>query len=186
MEDFKAKIYYYNNIINDYILPENFDDFKNETKQLFSIDCRLNKEISLYYTFLEHGKGDQIIEKFILVNADEGYKEMRQRIKNDIKDKMIILEIDGNIINRKIPQTFEEEVNLVVERELKDAFKRIRQYLTANNVRNYPRSKIQDKKCDNCNKNIIGDIYKKAINIEEKYYCIDCSNDINEPLIIIQ
>ena len=52
IENDKAKLFYLNNIINNYELPEFFEDFKNDIKTLYHIDSRLNEEISfILYIF---------------------------------------------------------------------------------------------------------------------------------------
>ena len=185
-KDNTCNLFYLNNIIKDYNLPESFKDLKSDIKELYHIDPRLNDEISLVYIFLDKEKNN-IKEKNIEVKTEDDYISMKKRITNEIKDKTLLIEIENNInnINRKIPKTFEEEMQRIIERELKNAGERIRKYLSSNNKKYYPASKLQDKICDSCGEIIKGDIYKNAINIEEKYYCEKCSLNINEPMFVI-
>ena len=184
----KANLFYFNNTIKDYDLPETLFNFKSEIKELFHIDSRLNDEINIIYIFLQKNKNDNT-EKYIEVKLEDDYKIMKERLgKEDIKDNTILIEIENNLNNineRKVPETFEEEIQNVVEREIKNASERIINYLSSNNKKSYPGSKVQDKECCVCNEIINGDIYKNAVNIEEKYYCEKCSININDPMFVI-
>ena len=184
----KVNLFYFNNTIKDYDLPETLFNFKSELKELFQIDSRLNEEINIIYIFVQKNKNNNI-EKYIEVKLEDDYKIMKERLgKEDIKDNTILIEIENNLNNineRKVPETFEEEIQNVVERELKNASERIINYLSSNDKKNYPASKIQDKECCVCNEIINGDIYKNAVNIEEKFYCEKCSININDPMFVI-
>ena len=185
----KANLFYFNNTIKDYDLPETLFNFKSEIKELFHIDSRLNDEINIIYIFLQKNKNNNT-EKYIEVKLEDDYKIMKERLATgkEIKENTILIEIENNLNNineRKIPETFEEEIQNVVERELKNASERIINYLSSNDKKNYPASKIQDKECCVCNEIINGDIYKNAVNIEEKYYCEKCSININDPMFVI-
>ena len=184
----KANLFYFNNTIKDYDLPENLSYFKVDIKELFQIDPRLNEEINLTYIFLEKEKNKNTKEKIIEIKSDDDYKKMKERLTSEIKDQTILIEIENNsnnIHDRKAPETFEEEIQNVVERELKNAGERIRKYLSSNDKKCYPSTKIQDKICSECKNIISGDIYKSAKNVEEKYYCENCSFNINDPMFII-
>ena len=184
----RANLFYFNNTINDYDLPENLSSFISDIKELFQIDSRLNEEINLTYIFLDKDKNKNTKEKIIEIKSDDDYKKMKERLANEIKDQNILIEIENNsnnILERKAPETFEEEIQNIVERELKNAGERIIKYLSSNDKKSYPASKIQDKICSECNNIIIGDIYKSAKNVEEKYYCENCSFNINDPMFVI-
>ena len=185
MEDnnHRANLFYSNTNINDYELPETLKEFKSDIKTLFQIDSRLNNEIHIIYISLEKKQ----FKKNIEVKTEDEYKEMRDKIENQIKDQTILIEIGNNLsdVGRKKPETFEEEIEYVVERELKNAAEKITKSLTSNYQKFYPNSKIQDKSCGDCGALIIGDAYKSAINGEEKYFCENCSLKINEPMFII-
>ena len=188
MEDnnFLATLFYSNSKISDYDLPESLEDFKSDIQELFLIDSRLNNELSISYTLC---KDKNKMEKKVVVKTEDEYKIMRKGIENEIKDKTIIIEIEKNVndLRMKSPKTFEEQIQLVVERELKNASERIINSLSSDNKKLYPNLIIQDKtyKCGDCGKLIIGDIYKNAIKAEEKFYCENCSFKINEPMFIV-
>ena len=185
--DTKGNLFYLNNIIKDYVFPDTFEEFKTDIKTLYHIDSRLNDEISFIYIFLEKNKNNEK-EKIIEIKTKDDYNLMKQRILNEIKGKTILIEIENNSndLNRKIPETFEEIIQNVVERELKNAGERIRKYLSSNNKKYYPTSKIQDRLCESCGEIIKGDIYKNVKNVEEKYYCEKCSfNMDDEPMFVI-
>ena len=183
----KVNLFYFNNTIKDYDLPETLLNFKSELKELFHIDSKFNEEINIIYILFQKNKNNNI-EKYIEVKLEDDYKIMKERLGKEIKDNTILIEIENNLNNinkRKVPETFEEEIQNIVERELKNASERIINYLSSNDKKNYPASKIQDKECCVCNEIINGDIYKNAVNIEEKYYCEKCSININDPMFVI-
>ena len=175
MEDdniFQATLFYSNSKISDYDFPESLEDFKSDIQKLFLIDSRLINELSISYTLC---KDKNKMQKKEVVKTENEYKIMRKGIEKEIKDKTIIIEIEkkANNLRMKSPKTFEEQIQLVVERELKNASERIINSLSSNNKKLYPNLIIQDKtyKCGDCSKLIYGDIYKNAINAEEKFYC---------------
>ena len=184
---YKANLYYFNSTVNDYELPESFLIFKEDIKEMFNIDSNINDELSLFYTILDKDKENKEKKKITKVKTQDEYKEMRDGIQK-IEDKTIFIEIekDSFNINRKAPETFEEEIQCVVEREIKNAAERIKKFLSSNSKR-YPYSKKQDKQCCNCSGLIYGDMYKKAKEISEQYYCEKCAFELNddEPLFVI-
>ena len=186
VEKEKVNLFYFNNIIKNYSLPESFKDLKTDIKNLFNIDSRLNKEIFVYYKLLKENK-DIGKEKYIEVKSDEDYQMMKKYISNDSLDKTLLIEIRKNINDdiRKVSEKFEDEIKIIVENELRNAGERIKQYLSSYSKKYYPSSKIQDKICDDCKEIICGDIYKNALKIEEKFYCEQCSFKINDPMFVI-
>ena len=179
----KANIYFLNSTIQDVELPIYLNEFRDKVKDLFLIENRKNDEIFVIYSIEEEGK-----EITIEVKTDKNYEELLNTIKNsEIKDNTILIEIDKvpSETNRTIPESFEKEIQCVVERELKGAAERIKKYLSGNK-KCYPCSKIHKKKiCSKCGRNILGDIYKSVTDIEEKYYCERCSFNQKEPCFII-
>ena len=186
-KDYKVNLFYFNNTINDYELPESFLNFKEDIKELFHIDSNLNNEIFLFYTYLENEK-DKVKKINIVVNTEDDYKTMRNRVQKEIENKTILIEIENGSVNiiRKNPETFEEEIQCVVEREIKKAAERIRKCLSSNSEK-YSYSKKQDKICEKCNQIIYGNIYKNALKVEEKYYCENCAFNLkdDDPMFII-
>ena len=186
-KNYKANLYYFNSTVNDYELPESFLIFKEDIKEMFNIDSNINDELSLFYTILDKDKENKEKKKITKVKTQDEYKEMRDGIQK-IEDKTIFIEIekDSFNINRKAPESFEEEIQCVVEREIKNAAERIKKFLSSNSKR-YPYSKKQDKQCCNCSGLIYGDMYKKAKEISEQYYCEKCAFELNddEPLFVI-
>ena len=180
----KFTLFYCNNLIKEYALPDNFSTFKSDIKELFNIDSRLNEEINIIYILLEKEQKNKNEEK-IKVKTEEDYQNLKKINLNEIKDQTILIEIGNNNIEERIPKTFEDEIRDVVERELRNAGERIRQCLSSNDKKNYPSSKVQDKICDGCNEIIVGDIYKNALNIEKKFYCEKCALNINDPMFVI-
>ena len=116
---------------------------------------------------------------------------MRPNIGFNKERSKIYIEIKGDNVKKKkikkIPETFEEEIKLVVEEELNNAAERIKKYLTLNNKKlsNKQDLKIQDKICEECHELIVGDIFKNVLDVEEKYYCEKCSFEIDGPKFIV-
>ena len=186
--EYKANLFYFNNTVYDYELPESFFIFKEDIKEIFNIDSNLNDELSLFYTFLDKDKENKEKKKIIKVKTQDEYKDMRDKIEKKIEKKTILIEIENDSfnVNRKAPETFEEEIQCVVEREIKNAAERIRKFLSSNSKK-YPYSKKQDRQCCSCSGLIYGDMYKKAKDIQEQYYCEKCAFELNddEPLFVI-
>ena len=180
--DLKADIYFLNNTIKEVELPISLNEFREKIKDLFLIKNRKNDEIFVIYSKEENGS-----ETSIEVKTDEDYIELLKTIKeSEIKDNTILIEIDKvpSETNRTIPESYEEEIKCVVERELKGAAERIKKYLSGNK-KCYPCAMSHKKMCSKCGRNIYGDLYKSVTDIEEKYYCERCSFNQKEPCFII-
>ena len=180
--DLKADIYFLNNTIKEVELPISLNEFREKIKDLFLIKNRKNDEIFVIYSKEENGS-----ETSIEVKIDEDYIELLKTIKeSEIKDNTILIEIDKvpSETNRTIPDSYEEEIQCVVERELKGAAERIKKYLSGNK-KCYPCAMSHKKMCSKCCRSIYGDLYKSVTDIEEKYYCERCSFSQKEPCFII-
>ena len=180
--DLKADVYFLNSTIKEVELPISLNEFREKIKDLFLIKNRKNDEIFVIYSKEESGS-----ETSIEVKIDEDYIELLKTIKeSEIKDNTILIEIDKvpSETNRTIPESYEEEIQCVVERELKGAAERIKKYLSGNK-KCYPCAMSHKKMCSKCGRNIYGDLYKSVTDIEEKYYCERCSFNQKEPCFII-
>jgi len=178
----KTDIYFLNSTIKDVELPVYLNEFREKIKDLFLIKNRKNDEIFVIYSKEENGS-----ETTIEVKTDDDYIELLKTIKeSEIKDNTILIEIDKvpSETNRTIPETYEQEIQCVVERELKGAAERIKKYLSGNK-KCYPCAKSHKKMCAKCGRSIFGDLYKSVTDIEEKYYCERCSFSQKEPCFII-
>ena len=180
--DLKADIYFLNSTIKDVELPISLNEFREKIKDLFLIKNRKNDEIFVIYSKEENGS-----ETSIEVKTDEDYIELLKTIKeSEMKDNTILIEIDKvpSETNRTIPESYEQEIQCVVERELKGAAERIKKYLSGNK-KCYPCAMSHKKMCSKCGRSIYGDLYKSVTDIEEKYYCERCSFNQKEPCFII-
>ena len=189
LENLQSNIFYLNNTIKDFDLPLSLNEFRTQIKDLFHIESKKNDEIFVIYTSLEEGDNDKEKEETLEAKTDNDYILLLKRIKDDkVKDQTIFIEIDKvpSQISRKEPETFEEEIQNVVERELKAAAENIKKYLSGNK-KCYPSAKNRKKNkiCSKCYRTIIGDIYKSVTNIDEKIYCEKCSFTQNDPTFII-
>ena len=193
-EDFNnltIDLYYLNNTIEDYVLPLNLNELRIKVKKLFHIENRENNEIFFLYDFtVEEEDEEENIKKEVTieVKTDDDYALLLKRIKShEIKNDIIFIETDKcpGEINRKTPQTFEEEIQSVIKSELKAAGERIKKYLSGQS-KCYPSTKSQDQnQCSKCNQVISGKIYRSVIEPEEKNYCEKCSLQYDKPLFII-
>ena len=180
--DLKADVYFLNSTIKEVELPISLNEFREKIKGLFLIKNRKNDEIFVIYS-----KEENESEITIEVKTDEDYIKLLKTIKeSEIKDNTILIEIDKvpSETNRTIPETYEEEIQCVVERELKGAAERIKKYLSGKK-NCYPCAKSHKKICSKCGRSIFGDLYKSVTDIEEKYYCERCSFSQKEPCFII-
>ena len=180
--DLKADVYFLNSTIKEVELPISLNEFREKIKGLFLIKNRKNDEIFVIYS-----KEENDSETTIEVKTDEDYIKLLKTIKeSEIKDNTILIEIDKvpSETNRTIPETYEEEIQCVVERELKGAAERIKKYLSGKK-NCYPCAKSHKKICSKCGRSIFGDLYKSVTDIEEKYYCERCSFSQKEPCFII-
>ena len=180
--DLKADVYFLNSTIKEVELPISLNEFREKIKGLFLIKNRKNDEIFVIYS-----KEENDSETTIEVKTDEDYIKLLKTIKeSEIKDNTILIEIDKvpSETNRTIPESYEEEIQCVVERELKGAAERIKKYLSGNK-KCYPCAMSHKKMCSKCGRSIYGDLYKSVTDIEEKYYCERCSFNQKEPCFII-
>ena len=180
--ELKADVYFLNSTIKEVELPISLNEFREKIKGLFLIKNRKNDEIFVIYS-----KEENESETTIEVKTDEDYIKLLKTIKESkIKDNTILIEIDKvpSETNRTIPETYEEEIQCVVERELKGAAERIKKYLSGKK-NCYPCAKSHKKICSKCGRSIFGDLYKSVTDIEEKYYCERCSFSQKEPCFII-
>ena len=180
--ELKADVYFLNSTIKEVELPISLNEFREKIKGLFLIKNRKNDEIFVIYS-----KEENDSETTIEVKTDEDYIKLLKTIKeSEIKDNTILIEIDKvpSETNRTIPETYEEEIQCVVERELKGAAERIKKYLSGKK-NCYPCAKSHKKICSKCGRSIFGDLYKSVTDIEEKYYCERCSFSQKEPCFII-
>ena len=180
--DLKADVYFLNSTIKEVEIPISLNEFREKIKDLFLIKNRKNDEIFVIYSKEENGS-----ETSIEVKTDEDYIELLKTIKeSEIKDNTILIEIDKvpSETNRTIPESYEQEIQCVVERELKGAAERIKKYLSGNK-KCYPCAMSHKKMCSKCGRSIYGDLYKSVTDIEEKYYCERCSFNQKEPCFII-
>ena len=188
LENQKSNIFYLGNTIKDFDLPLSLNEFRSKIKDLFHIESRKNDEIFVIYSLLEDGDNNKVNEKTLEAKTDKDFHLLLKRIKNnEVKEKTILIETDKvpSQISRINPETFEEEIQNVIERELKAAADNIKKYLSANK-KCYPSAKNRkNKMCSKCYRTIIGDIYKSVVDIEEKIYCEKCSFSQDDPTFII-
>lgn len=190
IKNVKINVFYMNNKINNIPLPSSLNEFRIQVKNIFLIENRTNEEISFIYFYITNNKKekDKLIEKIIDVKTDTDYSTMIDRIKsNNIKDGTIYIETDKipDETSRKNSKNFEEEIQYLVESELKSAGERIKKYLSANKNCFILTKNKENKKCSRCQKDIAGNIYKSVTNIEEIYFCEKCSYIQKDPVFII-
>ena len=184
-QSIKINVFYMNNKIPDFKLPSSLNQFRNIIKHSFLRENKNIEEISVIYFFIYKEK-DKPKEKIIDVKTDTDYITMLNRIKsNEIKDGSIYIETDKipNETSRINSKNFEEEIQYLIECQLKNAGEKIKKYFATK--QNCSTKNEENIVCSNCYKVIMGSIYRSVIDINEKYFCEKCSFIKKDPVFII-
>ena len=179
---------YLNNKIEDFQLPSTLNEFRTKIKEIFQIKKNID-EIFITYITEEQEEGKEDEQEFVHeVKREEEYVTLLGLIKQEdvVKDSIIYIETDRvpNEVCREFSKNFDEEIELLIKTQLKAAGERIKKGLSGK-TELYPSTKIQEKKCFKCNKNIIGDIFKCVEDVDQTIYCKKCSLNKTSPMFII-
>ena len=179
---------YLNNKIEDFQLPSTLNEFRTKIKEIFQIKKNID-EIFITYITEEQEEGKEDEQEFVHeVKREEEYVTLLGLIKQEdvVKDSIIYIETDRvpNEVCREFSKNFDEEIELLIKTQLKAAGERIKKGLSGK-TELYPSTKIQEKKCFKCNKNIIGDIFKCVEDVDQSIYCKKCSLNKTSPMFII-
>ena len=179
---------YLNNKIEDFQLPSTLNEFRTKIKEIFQIKKNID-EIFITYITEEQEEGKEDEQEFVHeVKREEEYVTLLDLIKQEdvVKDSIIYIETDRvpNEVCREFSKNFDQEIELLIKTQLKAAGERIKKGLSGK-MELYPSSKIQEKKCFKCNKNIIGDIFKCVEDVDQTIYCKKCSLNKTSPMFII-
>ena len=179
---------YLNNKIEDFQLPSTLNEFRTKIKEIFQIKKNID-EIFITYITEEQEEGKEDEQEFVHeVKREEEYVDLLGLIKQEdvIKDSIIYIETDRvpNEVCREFSKNFDQEIELLIKTQLKAAGERIKKGLSGK-TELYPSTKIQEKKCFKCNKNIIGDIFKCVEDVDQTIYCKKCSLNKTSPMFII-
>ena len=179
---------YLNNKIEDFQLPSTLNEFRTKIKEIFQIKKNID-EIFITYITEEQEEGKEDEQEFVHeVKREEEYVNLLGLIKQEdvVKDSIIYIETDRvpNEVCREFSKNFDQEIELLIKTQLKAAGERIKKGLSGK-MELYPSSKIQEKKCFKCNKNIIGDIFKCVEDVDQSIYCKKCSLNKTSPMFII-
>ena len=179
---------YLNNKIEDFQLPSTLNEFRSKIKEIFQIKKNID-EIFITYITEEQEEGKEDEQEFVHeVKREEEYVDLLGLIKQEdvVKDSIIYIETDRvpNEVCREFSKNFDQEIELLIKTQLKAAGERIKKGLSGK-MELYPSSKIQEKKCFKCNKNIIGDIFKCVEDVDQTIYCKKCSLNKTSPMFII-
>ena len=179
---------YLNNKIEDFQLPSTLNEFRTKIKEIFQIKKNID-EIFITYITEEQEEGKEDEQEFVHeVKREEEYVTLLDLIKQEdvVKDSIIYIETDRvpNEVCREFSKNFDEEIELLIKTQLKAAGERIKKGLSGK-TELYPSTKIQEKKCFKCNKNIIGDIFKCVEDVDQTIYCKKCSLNKTSPMFII-
>ena len=179
---------YLNNKIEDFQIPSTLNEFRTKIKEIFQIKKNID-EIFITYITEEQEEGKEDEQEFVHeVKREEEYVTLLDLIKQEdvVKDSIIYIETDRvpNEVCREFSKNFDEEIELLIKTQLKAAGERIKKGLSGK-TELYPSTKIQEKKCFKCNKNIIGDIFKCVEDVDQTIYCKKCSLNKTSPMFII-
>ena len=179
---------YLNNKIEDFQLPSTLNEFRTKIKEIFQIKKNID-EIFITYITEEQEEGKEDEQEFVHeVKREEEYVNLLGLIRQEdvVKDSIIYIETDRvpNEVCREFSKNFDQEIELLIKTQLKAAGERIKKGLSGK-TELYPSTKIQEKKCFKCNKNIIGDIFKCVEDVDQTIYCKKCSLNMTSPMFII-
>ena len=179
---------YLNNKIEDFQLPSTLNEFRTKIKEIFQIKKNID-EIFITYITEEQEEGKEDEQEFVHeVKREEEYVDLLGLIKQEdvVKDSIIYIETDRvpNEVCREFSKNFDQEIELLIKTQLKAAGERIKKGLSGK-TELYPSTKIQEKKCFKCNKNIIGDVFKCVEDVDQTIYCKKCSLNKTSPMFII-
>ena len=179
---------YLNNKIEDFQLPSTLNEFRTKIKEIFQIKKNID-EIFITYITEEQEEGKEDEQEFVHeVKREEEYVNLLGLIKQEdvVKDSIIYIETDRvpNEVCREFSKNFDQEIELLIKTQLKAAGERIKKGLSGK-TELYPSTKIQEKKCFKCNKNIIGDVFKCVEDVDQTIYCKKCSLNKTSPMFII-
>ena len=179
---------YLNNKIEDFQLPSTLNEFRTKIKEIFQIKKNID-EIFITYITEEQEEGKEDEQEFVHeVKREEEFVDLLGLIKQEdvVKDSIIYIETDRvpNEVCREFSKNFDQEIELLIKTQLKAAGERIKKGLSGK-TELYPSTKIQEKKCFKCNKNIIGDIFKCVEDVDQTIYCKKCSLNKTSPMFII-
>ena len=179
---------YLNNKIEDFQLPSTLNEFRTKIKEIFQIKKNID-EIFITYITEEQEEGKEDEQEFVHeVKREEEYVNLLGLIRQEdvVKDSIIYIETDRvpNEVCREFSKNFDQEIELLIKTQLKAAGERIKKGLSGK-MELYPSSKIQEKKCFKCNKNIIGDIFRCVEDVDQTIYCKKCSLNKTSPMFII-
>ena len=185
----KTTVSYLNIKLEDFDIPSTLYEFRTQIKQIFQIKKNIDEIFITYLTTEEEEEGkEEPSDTLHEIKREEEYKTLLDNIKQDdaIKDNIIYIETERvpEEISREFAQTFEQEIEYLIKAQLKAAGERIKKGLSGK-MELYPSSKIQEKKCFKCNKNIIGDIFKCVEDVDQTIYCKKCSLNKTSPMFII-
>ena len=157
-------------------------------KKYFKLKKNID-EIFITYITEEQEEGKEDEQEFVHeVKREEEYVDLLGLIKQEdvVKDSIIYIETDRvpNEVCREFSKNFDQEIELLIKTQLKAAGERIKKGLSGK-TELYPSTKIQEKKCFKCNKNIIGDIFKCVEDVDQTIYCKKCSLNKTSPMFII-
>ena len=190
MEDnhLEITLSYLNNKIEDFQLPSTLNEFRTKIKEIFQIKKNID-EIFITYITEEQEEGKEDEQEFVHeVKREEEYVNLLGLIRQEdvVKDSIIYIETDRvpNEVCREFSKNFDGEIELLIKTQLKAAGERIKKGLSGK-TELYPSTKIQEKKCFKCNKNIIGDIFKCVEDVDQTIYCKKCSLNKTSPMFII-
>ncbi len=185
----KTTVSYLNIKLEDFDIPSTLYEFRTQIKQIFQIKKNIDEIFITYLTTEEEEEGkEEPSDTLHEIKREEEYKTLLDNIKQDdaIKDNIIYIETERvpEEISREFAQTFEQEIECLIKAQLKAAGERIKKGLSGK-TELYPSTKIQEKKCFKCNKNIIGDIFKCVEDVDQTIYCKKCSLNKTSPMFII-
>ena len=168
-------VYYNGASISHFILPQNLSKFKSDFIAKFGLTNKITPEDITSIKYNEES-----------MNTDSDYNKILNTISK-AKNSTIYVETEKVPVHFEGEKSieFEEEIKKLVENELRVAACHIKNGLT-NNLSLSNCKKIRNEKCNGCQKQIIGYLYKKISPENKKeYFCELCAIDQTQPMFKI-
>ena len=168
-------VYYNGASISHFILPQNLSKFKSDFIAKFGLTNKITPEDITSIKYNEES-----------MNTDSDYNKILNTISK-AKNSTIYVETEKVPVHFEGEKSieFEEEIKKWVENELRVAACHIKNGLT-NNLSLSNCKKIRNEKCNGCQKQIIGYLYKKISPENKKeYFCELCAIDQTQPMFKI-
>ena len=173
----KINVHIYNTLLSEIKIKNNsFPEFKSIVEKELEINRKGFKDysnIEIYY----RNKSD----RNIIVNDQKDFEKFLNN--NDIK-KDIYIQPKELIFEYDRPKNFNKKIELILQNESNKIINNIKTILFNQNMKEEEKLDTNGNKCYGCKHIMRGKIYKCLMN-DNEFFCQNCSNFHEHPLLII-